>query len=179
MSLTDVCNGVRCWEVYFESPGRITSFPYSRTWRLERASCGSLSVLLRERETPSDRQVSGQVPGSGNIWIYAAINVHLHVFRDSFKRRMVFGKVGDRFTSWEDLKRSMMLRLSEQVRWSLRLFHLVGDQLSAFRRLYRHCVGITTAYNDLTETSPLLLSKVFRGSYLLVTTFFFFCKINY
>lgn len=90
---------------------------------------------------------------------------------------MVLGKVGDRFTSWEDLKRSMMLRLSEQVRWSLRLLHLVGDQLSAFTRLYQHYVALTTTtYDDLTETSPLLFSKVFYGSYLFVTTFFFFLQ---
>lgn len=102
----------------------------------EPASSRSLSVLLREREAPSDSGQPDKSPGSGNIWTYAAIKVHLHLFLDSFRRRMVFGKVGDRITSWENLQRSMMPRLSEQVRWSLRLL-LRPPHRRSIKRIYK------------------------------------------
>lgn len=96
--------------------------------RAQLASSGSLSVLLREREAPSDRQVSGQQDKSPALetfgltpqlkYTYICLEI---VVSGGWFFFFFFGKVGDRFTSWEDLKRSMMLRLSEQVRWSLRL----------------------------------------------------------
>lgn len=102
----------------------------------------------RSTERPTGLRATGQVPGSGNIWTYAAIKVHLHVFGNSFKRRMVFGKISDRFTGWEDLKRSMMLRLSEQVRWSLRLL-LRPPRRRSIKRIYKTLPALRGVDNNI------------------------------
>lgn len=170
--------------MYFESPPRITSFPFILTWRLElrsaeRASSESLSVLLRERSTrrATCLRTTGQVPDSGIIWTYVAIEPS-SVSACIYIRESSSWKSPRPPCKLEHHKRSMMLRPSEQVRWSLRLFLrqfnccvFIGTKSTAFRRLHqREMLLSMTAYYDLAYRS-FLISKVFVRSSLLVSTF--------